>query len=155
MPKFRIRKRYIDGLVNWLQELRLAGDESRTRTWFATLLKKELDTLEDARIALLSEYADKDSDGNPKIAIDKSGKKVYDVPKEKLKELNDNYNKILEIFFTFEPSRDIGKMLVKAEKLVCESPYLFGPREGMSKEERTRQIGLEEDYFVWCKAFGI
>lgn len=151
--EFRLKNRFVHGLLNWLQILQLSGPESRERTRFVEMLVKHQGAVEKDRVSLLSKYANKDKEGDPSIILTDGGKKMYDVPEDNLKELNEEYRKVLEKEFVMDIT-DLSRPNFQAvRQIVLYTDYKFGPVDGEPEQTRALRIKQSHDYLDWCKAF--
>jgi len=87
MTTFKIKKKYIVGLGNWLGSISLQGKQSRMRTRFVSLLEEALERYEKDRKAMLEEVCVKDEEGKPKL-IEENGQSHYDIPDDKTEQFN-------------------------------------------------------------------
>ena len=61
----KIENRYLQQAISLLFDLPLRGKQSRHRTKFIKLLQNRLKEVEEERVQLAKEYAEKDENGNP------------------------------------------------------------------------------------------
>lgn len=152
MNNFILRNKYLLGLANWLNELQLIGRESRERSKFVSGLSVKIKEIEDLRLELIKEYSTKDEKGNQNIRIENE-KQVFDVPQEKIKEINERYLQILEKDFSLEITEDNKSSMNLIRDLIINTNYVFGPKEGTSELEKENKIKQANAYVVWVEAF--
>lgn len=136
--EFKIKRKYILSLGQWIAGLALSGQQSRNRTKFVEQLSEEIKESELVRIEIVKKYGVLDEKGEPKL-VEKDGKNHYDIPDDKLEAFN----------------KEIADYM--------EQDYVSG---GPGLETRLRMVGeivletqekitgdIASDYDAWCDAF--
>ncbi|ETY74780.1 hypothetical protein LFAB_05300 [Lactiplantibacillus fabifermentans T30PCM01] len=88
--KFTLENQYLNGVVELMQRMPLAGYQSMARTRFIRVLKNPVQELADANKDLLNEFGQKDSDGEPVI---EDGN--YKLKPDKIQAYRDSYEKLM------------------------------------------------------------
>ena len=151
--KLQIKNKYLPGLVYWLQDLLTGRDSNKIRVEFVNLLQPQITIIENERLSLLKKYAKKDEEGNPVVIISASAKRVYDVPGEEGKKLNEEYGSLLENDFVLEITEKNFEVIKAAKDLICNTDYLFGPKDNDSEDKKKERIQISADYCVWKEIF--
>lgn len=136
---FKISRKYLVSLANWLNSLSLSGPQSRARTKFVTLASEELDRAEKERLAILDEYADKDKDGELVKVKDDNGQENFHVADDKMAafkvEVAAIYDQEAEL-----TAPEFSVSLVIVRNLVLNTEEKIGP-------------AIAAQYEEWCKSF--
>ena len=149
---FKLKIKYVEGLVRWLkEELILSSEESRVRTKFANLLWDYLNRLNPKKMEIIGKYANKDAEGNLITVINGEGKKMYDVPEEKMNEFNVEFNGFLEENLII-PVKENEELFKKAKQFILNSTYPFGVNPTDTGVIRIIRLELEDTYPIWCEA---
>lgn len=145
MKEVKIKNIHLLGLASWLNELELSGKETRIRSRFVTKLADRYQENEKFRVEMITKHSKLDEEGNPIIAED--GKSYeFDDKDALVKELTDLYN---EKFTVTLPDDEFEAL----KKIVLDTDYVFGPKEGDNEQERIAKIRQANDYEVWCEVF--
>lgn len=150
--EFKIKKAYLLGLGNWLNDQSLSGRESRARTRFVEILQEELNTIEKDRIALLDANADKDESGNPKMEEGEGGKH-YVLSAEAQEKVATEYTDMLHEDWILDVTEANRETVQLVKKIVLDTDYRFGPRENDSPATAQMRVRQMNDYPQWCAAF--
>ena len=136
---FKIQRKFLISLANWLGSLELSGPQSRARTKFVTLASEALDRAEKDRRAVLDEYADKDKDGELVKVKDDKGQENFHVADDKMKafqvEVAAIYDQEAEL-----TAPEFSVSLVIVRNLVLNTETKIGP-------------AIAAQYSEWCDAF--
>ena len=149
---FTIKKAYFLGLGNWLNDLSLTGSASRARTRFVEQLQAQLQIIDKDRVAILETHADKNEDGTPKKEAGDNGEH-YVLSEEASKAVAKEYSELLMEDYVLDITDANRLQMESLRKIVLESDYRFGPREGDSPEIAQIRIRQMNDYPAWCDAF--
>jgi hypothetical protein len=135
---FKIQKKYVTGLGNWLGRLSLQGRDSRMRTRFVEMLENTLAQIEKDRKAMIEEIGEKDDNGVLKI-VEEEGKSHFVIPDE----LQAKFN------------TDLGDMYSEdAELMGPESATIFHTVKNIVLNTEDQIEGsIAGQYNEWCKAF--
>jgi len=151
--KFILKNKDIEGLARWLERIELRGGESRIRTWFVLILYDYLKELEAKRMEIILKYVKRDSEGDPEIILDSAGKKMYNADEENKSKINAEYNEIISKDFIHEFSKEDLDKLEILKKIILDTDYKFGMKEGESDLKNSLNLKLSYDYLVWAEAF--
>lgn len=125
-------------LQRWLNQLPLAGKQSRQRTTFTAILSSAAQEVEGERTRLLNLYAEKSDDGTPKTFVDENEVEKFDISKEN----EDKFNKDLQAFLEKEGSyvfTDI-ELFNEIGTLIENTDFKFSGN-------------LAVEYSGWCASF--
>ena len=105
-----IKNLYVNFLYGAL-DVPLHGEERRARTKFAEIVRAKLQEIEDARIDLLKQYAEKNDKGELIIKEDKN----YDLSQENLEKFNEEYRKYLDEMWVIDilPSNKVNLKMIR------------------------------------------
>ena len=148
---FKIKNKYIEGLIRWLQGQLLSAENTRARTWFLRILEKQMMEVENQRIELAKKYAKRDKRGEPMVIIAAGGKKVYDLTQESINQLNSDFAQLLEQEFSFQVNEK--ELFERVSVLVLETQLPFGLMGGEDDNERRVKLAIADNYTEWCRAF--
>lgn len=163
---FALKNKFLSGLTQWLQLQGLAGRENRERMRFINILQDRLKEVNTFYQGLVQKLVEKDKKGQLKTKIRKqevigaTGKpetretEVFSFADKKtedefIKEINDLYDED----FKLDKTEQNKEMLEAIKKILLDTDYKFGPKEGSSNEEKIRDIRIAREYVDWCKAF--
>ncbi len=148
----RLKKKYLLGLGNWLNDQALSGRASRARTRFVEDVQEELNKVEKERIALLEASADRDENGAvKKEVVDNS--EHYVLSDDAKKKVADEYSDLLEEEWVVDVTDANSEQISQIKSIVLDTDYRFGPREGDSLDMTRMRIQQMNDYPFWCLAF--
>ena len=153
MSEFRIQRRYVDGLVRWLQCQPLLGKLSSSRTKFVAPLIGCVNECDSERVRIISKYANKDKNGELIQVIGVDGKKTYDVSQDKMTALNEEFNKYLDENFLLEINDQNQEVVKDIKDFVLNTPYLFGANESDPENIKMSKVSLAVAYSVWRDVF--
>ena len=150
---FKIKNKFLSGLVIWLQMQLLSGKDSRERTRFVSLCQDRLKEYNGFYQGLMDKYIQKGKDGKyetVKVGDLETYKFITKKDEEEhLKEVND----LFEEEFKIEITQLSGEMLRIIKNIVLNTEYRFGPKEGTSIDEKNTAIRLANEYSEWCQSF--
>lgn len=149
---FRIEKAYLVGLANWLNEQQLDGRISRFRTRFVKDLSEAMQELDNERLDLAKNAADKDEDGNP-LTEGEGAAEHFVVPVDNQPALNDAVAELMKEEFVVDVTEANKEKMQIVRDIVLNTDYKFGPKEGDDAMESFRKTRQANDYDVWCEAF--
>lgn len=87
--KFKLQNQYLNGSIQLMQRMPLAGYDSMARTRFIKVLGEPFQALSDSKKELLEEYVQRDEKGNPVI----KGNNYQLIP-DKIQDYQNAYNKL-------------------------------------------------------------
>lgn len=135
---FKIQKKQVLGLGNWLGRLSLTGRESRMRTRFIAMLEEVLANIEKERKAMISDIAEKDDNGELKV-VEEDDTRHYVIPDElKAKfeaDLNEMYDEYAEL-----SGPESATIIQTVKNIVLNCEEMIDPT-------------LAGSYDAWCSAF--
>ena len=138
-PTFKIQKKYILGLGNWLNSLSLVGRESRERTKFVEMLAEDSKENELMRVELVKKYAETDATGELVIVKDEKEGEHYNIPDDKMSEFQKEMMKYLDEDFVIQGEGN-KQRLNTVKSIVLDT-----------QEKISGQFAVQYD--AWCDAF--
>lgn len=152
MKTFRIEKTYLAGLATWLGEQQLAARPSRFRSRFLKDLSAEITQLDEERIALAREAAEKEEDGSAKVeGVD--NEQHFVVSEDKQIELNQAVGDLMSEEYVVEITESNKEKMNAIRDILLNTSYAFGPRETDNPMQKQMHIYEMNNYDVWCAAF--
>lgn len=140
MTTFKIKRKYLIGLGNWLVSIPLNGKQTRARVRFVNELQDAQSRIEKERLALLNELCEKDEEGKPKLIKDEeTGKENFDLSEENTKNFSDQLREAYE-----EDAEITGPEL---------APSIVIMRDVVLNYEGDIDPDIAFDYDQWCAAF--
>ena len=150
---FKLKNRYLSGLVQWLALQQLNGKESRERTRFINVCQERLKEISGFYQGLMEKYIKKGKDGKYETRINESGEQVF---KFRTKKEEDEYVKEItdlnEEEFKLELTEINKEMLGIIKKIVLETDYKFGPKENDSLDNKVRDMRIAVEYNEWAES---
>lgn len=151
---FKLKNKYLSGLVQWLAIQQLTGKQSRERTRFINLLQIKLKEIEGFYKGLMEKFIEKGKDGKYSTKKDKDGTEVYTfVTKKEEEEYVKEIDDLNDEEFKIELTEINKEMLTEIKKVVLDTDYKFGPKENTPRVEIVKQIRLANEYEEWCQSF--
>lgn len=132
---FKIQKKYLLSLGNWLNSLSLAGRESRARTRFVALIQEALERADKDRKAILEDYAEKNEDGTMKTDAENNAEISDDKRAAFDTEVVALYNEDAEL-----SGPETGPVFVMVKNIVLDYDKEIDP-------------SIAGAYDMWCQAF--
>jgi outer membrane murein-binding lipoprotein Lpp len=152
MKTFRLEKSYLAGLATWLGSQQLAARPSRFRSRFLKDLSAEIVQLDEDRIALASEAAEKDENGKAKVeGVD--NEEHFVVSEENQRELNLAVTELMKEEYVVDITEGNKEKMDTIRNILLNTAYSFGPRESDTPQEAQMHILEMNNYDVWCNAF--
>lgn len=152
MTALKLKKAFLVGLGNWLNDQPLTGRESRARTRFVAQLQTELNTIDKERVEALEKLAEKNEDGTVKKETGDNGEQYVLSPEAK-EQAAKEYGEILGEDFIVDVTDANRENIDVLKKIVLETDYRFGPREGDTPQQAAMRVRQMNDYPEWCEAF--
>lgn len=142
-------------MASWLSEQRLSGGASRSRTRFVETLSTAVQTMEKERQAIIEAVVNKEEDGKTwkKIPATEGQEEKWDIPVDKLPELEKEYGALLDESFILDITEANREIIKSVSHILLDTDYLFGPRENDSRDEVIARVRQMNDYPKWCEAF--
>lgn len=150
---FKIKNRFLTGLVQWLQLQSLSGKESRERTRFSVICQERVKEVNGFYSALIEKFVEKDTKGHFKTR-EQEGVQIYSFKTKKeeeeyIKEVND----LFEEEFKMENTPLNKEMLVVIKNIVLNTDYKFGPKDSETPVQKQASVRTANEYEQWCQAF--
>jgi hypothetical protein len=147
---FRISNGHLIALTRWLNNISLAGQESRERTRFIETVSPHIKEIDEKRIELVKKYANKNDDGTPATVFDseitnddgtvtRQGEH-FDVPEEQMENLNKEFEAYLQENFELNIGDGNIAKFNTVKGIVLNTTEKF-------------QGSFAVEYDEWCKAF--
>lgn len=130
-----MRNHEVQGFVNYLITEELSGKFSRMRTRFVKLAQKQIDQIEQERIELVKNYAEKDEHDNPIILTHENGSTSYKV--NDMEGFNVEYAELMNEVYIIDETDERREMLECVKHVVLNTIKMFKGQEAL-------------DYDRWC-----
>ena len=153
MSVLKLKNRYLVGLGSWLNELQLAGKESRERTRFVNLIIARIGETDKFREAIVDKYVKKDKNGEKVKKVLENGTEVWDISGTDMKAYEKEYQDLMDDVWNLDVLEGNKEKLKVVQDIVLNTEYKFGPKEGNTQEEKIANIRQAADYEIWCDAF--
>lgn len=138
-----IKNKHLMSLASWLNEQPLHGPQSRERSRFVKILAERIGENEKFRQEILE-----------KNMKETTNEETKEVTKELDHETaNKEYGELMEEEFRLQITGVNREQFDHIKKIVLDTRYTFGPKEGQTPEEKQYEIRKANDYLAWCDAF--
>jgi hypothetical protein len=160
MPKkkkaeaWKMKKSYLTGFANWLNNLSLSGKESRMRSRFVQKLAASIQLTEKERQQIIQKLVPKDKEGKPKTKTVDNGMVQLDIPKKDAKKFSEEMQELYNEEYVMNVTPETEELIHCIRDIVLETEYKFGPTgEEETNEDKQKKIMEANDYLVWCESF--
>lgn len=154
MASIKIKKSLLIGLASWLNEQKLGGAVSRSRTRFVQILSDEIQKTDKERDEMIEKIVNKNEDGTRRKieAVDNEPER-WDIDADKLPGLETEYADLLNEEFVIDVT-DANRMIIsQVRDILLNTDYRFGPSMETTREEVFAKVRQMNDYPVWCETF--
>lgn len=127
----KLKNREIAGFVNFLLMLDLAGKQSRMRTRLAKLLDERSRLVDEERLEILKELAEKDENGQPKQETDEAGNTIYVLSDEAKEKFNAEYAELMDEDCVIEETEERRDMLLTVKEAVLNCDMKFKGQDAL------------------------
>ena len=152
---FKIKNKLVEGLVRWLWSLSLGVQSNKVRVQFIELINPRVAEIDAKRVENILRYAKRDKENNPTTILMVNGERNYDVPQEKMGELNANFAKVLEEEFEVQVTDENKNVFKGVRDLLLDEKLSFGVNDNDPKDIKASKVSLALAHNEWCKAFEI
>ncbi len=125
MKVFKIKNSLIIGLVNFLGQQSLHGNESRQRTRFIKLLTERAVEIEKTKKEIIAKYAKKDEKGEVKVKKEQNGATSYDFEDGQIDKANKELEEYLTEDFLIDILEEHKEKFTTVRRLVLETNKEF------------------------------
>lgn len=153
MKSLKLQNKHLVGLASWLNELSLAGVESRERTRFVNVLIERITENEKFRAELLDKYVTKEDGKMKKKMNEVTGEEVWDISDENIVLFQKEYSDLMDEEYVMDILDGNKQKLKVVKEVVLNTDYKFGPKEGDVGQEKIAKLRQANEYGIWCEAF--
>lgn len=122
-------------LMYKLLDVQLHGAQCRARNKLSIIVRNKIHFLEDERIRLLEDRADKDKDGVPAKKMSEAGEMEYVVTPEKMESFRKEFQILMDQKLEIDLADGMKQVIAYVRPLVIESKLPLGTVDGYVYEE--------------------
>lgn len=115
---------------SWLDQPLEDGKLTRSRNKFIKVAQEKLNERNEARIALIKKYANKDEAGEAKIITDENGSQRYDLSPEGMADFNKEYVALMDEEVIFDIPESQVAMFEDMKKIILDGKWPMQAGDG-------------------------
>lgn len=153
----RIKKSQLAGLATWLNQIPLAGRDSRIRSRFVNELSQSMRITEKERMEIIGNYVKKKKDKKTNKEIwETTGdneNKQWVISPEKLEEFNKELGDLYAEEYVMNVTPETEENILKIKDILLNTDYKFGAKQDDPDVVKMKKVQEANDYVIWCEAF--
>lgn len=140
----KLKNREINGLIEFLMKFELSGKQSRMRTRFCKLLAEKSAIIDSEKHELISQFGQKDDNGQLITSVDDNGNSVYNLTDSN--GFSREFNILMDEDFYIDETLERKEMLLTVKEIVLNCEFVFKGEEAIRYDNWC--LALEEVEYV-------